>query len=178
MSYLDTLLSPHPRGRHRAVRRAGSAPGPRDAVARTLYLRFVRVTYPLVVRAFGPETPGGRLLHILVPAGLYDRLAHSTLPRRLHRRLASATLPDVLYDLLVRAPGLAALGGFIPYVLLSAFVPALMNAPVAGGLDVGAVLGLLQLAGFLCYAAWAPHSAPLDAPALEEDGGEAGEARR
>jgi uncharacterized membrane protein (DUF485 family) len=44
-------------------------------------------------------------------------------------------------------------GGFMLYVLLSSFVPGVMNHPLAGHLTVGLALGLAQFA-VMAFAVW------------------------
>lgn len=48
-----------------------------------------------------------------------------------------------------RAGVLAPLSGFLLYVVLSAWAGDAMSIPLGGGLNLGILLGLLQLAGFL-----------------------------
>ncbi|MCQ4085161.1 DUF485 domain-containing protein [Streptomyces sp. RB6PN25] len=73
--------------------------------------------------------------------------------------------PAVVRALPPHVGTLAPLGGFILYVVLSAYGGGALNTPLGGGLTLGIVLGLLQLAGFLGSAVRAEQTGGVDWPA-------------
>ncbi|MEU1627602.1 DUF485 domain-containing protein [Streptomyces sp. NPDC020096] len=62
------------------------------------------------------------------------------------------------YAWLGKAPSMAALGGFLLYVLLSSYLGELMSLPVPGMVNVGVLLGLSQFAGFFALATRGPRT--------------------
>ncbi|GAA1909621.1 DUF485 domain-containing protein [Streptantibioticus ferralitis] len=62
------------------------------------------------------------------------------------------------YAWLGRTPSMAALGGFLLYVLLSSYLGELMSLPVPGLFNVGVLLGLLQFVGFFALATRGPRT--------------------
>jgi uncharacterized membrane protein (DUF485 family) len=75
------------------------------------------------------------------------------------RRSADLAALRSAYRLLRRVSTLTALGSFVAYVVLSCYVPGLMGSKIVGELNLGMVLGVLQLVVTIAAVLWYGRSA-------------------